>query len=192
MSDLDGIRLVTEPSESYLNKRQKVDYRNQREDCLSWLLHFGKNPDEAEGYAHTTVKCRSQRMDQFYRWIWEQEGYTGTPTHEHGDAWLRHVAKQDKSNAHKSNCRKAAMMLFKWRQHEHGMDEWDPELQFSTNDGTTNPRDYLTLAECSAVVSPTEYEILLTTIGLLALNLIVTLWVLIRVRQSVVDSHFRV
>lgn len=52
--------------------------------------------------------------------------------------------------------------------------------------------DFLVIGAVLAVVSPTEYEILLTTIGLLALNLIVTLWVLIRVRQSVVDSHFRV
>lgn len=46
-----------------------------------------------------------------------------TSPHEHGDDWLRHLAKQDKSNAHKANCRKAAMMLFKWRRHEHGLDE---------------------------------------------------------------------
>lgn len=152
MSDLEDISIVTEPSKEHLNKRQKVDYRNQRENCLEWLLHFGKNPDKADGYAFTTVKCRSNRMDQFYRWVWEREdGYTGTPTHDHADAYLRHLAKQDKSNAHKSNGRKAVMMLFKWRHHEHGFDEWDPEIQFSTNGGTTNPRDYLMLDECSAV-----------------------------------------
>lgn len=152
MSNLDDITVVPEPSEAYLNERQLVDYRTQREQCLNWLLTFGKDPARATGYAHTTVKYRSHRMDQFYRWVWEQEdGYTANLTHEHGDAWLRHLARQDKSNAHKDNCRKAAMMLFKWRHHEHGLDEWEPALTFSVNDGTTTPRDYLTREERTAI-----------------------------------------
>jgi len=152
MTDLEDITVVPGPTEERLNERQLVDYRSQRESCLDWLLHFGKNPKKAEGYARTTVKYRSHRMDQFYRWVWdEEERYTTNVTHDHADAWLRHVARQDKSNAHKDNCRKAAMMLFKWRSHEHGMDEWDPELSFTTNDGTVNPRDYLTLEERSLI-----------------------------------------
>jgi len=38
-------------------------------------------------------------------------------------------------------------MLYKWREHEHGLDEWDPELSFSTGHKTTTPRDYLTREE---------------------------------------------
>ncbi|WP_251328495.1 hypothetical protein [Haloplanus pelagicus] len=56
MTDLDGITVVTEPSEESLNERQLSDYRSQREDCLKWLLTFGKNPDKVEGYAFETVR----------------------------------------------------------------------------------------------------------------------------------------
>ena len=149
---LDGITVVPEPSAEKLNQRQLVDYRSQREQCLEWLVTLGKNPDRADGYARSTVDNRSHRMDQFYRWVWDEEGrYTSDVTHDHGDAWLRHLARQDSSNAHKSNCRKALMMLFKWRQYAHGLDEWDPAISFATSDKSTAPRDYLTREERTAV-----------------------------------------
>ena len=145
---LDGIKVVPEPSAALLNERQQIDYCHHRERCLEWLLTFGLDPDRAEGYASTTVKSRSHRMDAFYRWVWEHEdGYTTNVTHDHADGWLRDLARQDHSNAHKSNCRKSLLMLFKWREHEHGLDEWTPEFSFSTTDKTTAPRDYLTEGE---------------------------------------------
>jgi len=71
------ISIVTEPSAEVLNERQQIDYPSQREQCLDWQLVFGKDPKQADGYAHTTVKCRRDRMDQFYRWVWSEEnGYT--------------------------------------------------------------------------------------------------------------------
>ncbi len=62
----DGITVVTEPAEEYLNQKQLVDYRSEREDCLSWLLTFGKNPKKANSYALGTVEPRAYRIDQFY------------------------------------------------------------------------------------------------------------------------------
>ena len=47
MSDLEDLPVVTEKAESYLNERQLLDYRAEREDCLEWLLTFGKKPKEA-------------------------------------------------------------------------------------------------------------------------------------------------
>ena len=148
MVDLDGITVVTEPSEASLNQRQLLDYRSQRKACLSWLLAFGKNPSQAEGYARSTVRTRAHRMDQFYRWVWEQyDGYTVNVTHDHADAWLKELALEDSNNVHKSNCRKALKMLFKWRHHEHDVPEWEPAITFSLDDSASNPRDYLTRDE---------------------------------------------
>lgn len=77
MNPLEDIAVVPEPSEKLLNQRQPFDYRTERENCLEWLLAFGKDPERAEGYAMGTVSNRASRMDQFYRWVWEQEdGYT--------------------------------------------------------------------------------------------------------------------
>jgi len=151
MSLPDSITVVSQPAESYLQPRQLVDYRDQREACLSWLLAFGKDPEKGEGYALGTVKARAARMDQFYRYIWEQEGgYTATLTTEYADAWIRDLATQDYSNVHKKNCQKGVQMLFKWWAHERGGSEWDPEITFSGSK-STNPRDYLTREERSKI-----------------------------------------
>lgn len=152
MTRSDELTLVPQPSEDYLNKRQLLDYRSRREDCLTWLLAVGKKPDKAEGYAFQTVDNRAYRMDMFYRWVWQQEeGYTTEVTHTHADDWLQYLARLDKSNAHKDNCRKAVQMLFKWKEYEYGLDAWEPQLAFSTDDGTTTPRDYLLKEERSLV-----------------------------------------
>lgn len=50
--------VVTEDVTSYLNRRQLLDYRAEREDCLQWLLTSGKKPDEAKGYAMGMVTER--------------------------------------------------------------------------------------------------------------------------------------
>ncbi|SDJ90919.1 Site-specific recombinase XerD [Halovenus aranensis] len=151
MVDLDDYPIVTEPSESYLNKRQLVDYRAERENCLEWLLTFGKNPERAEGYAEGTVKPRCYRMDRFYRFVWDHEGgYTANITHEHADDWLGHLAQRDVSNTHKNNCLKSLQMLLKWRRHQHGLAEWEPSFRFS-KEKSSQPRDYLTMEERSAI-----------------------------------------
>ena len=152
MASLEDIRVVTGPSKSQLNERQLLDYRSQREACLKWLLTFGKNPEKVEGYAHTTVENRANRIDIFYRWVWAEEGkYTASITHDHADAYMRHLAYKDSTNADKANHQKAIQMLFKWRHHEHSLDEWNPPITFSDSSGTTTPRDYLTREERSLI-----------------------------------------
>ena len=144
----DDITLIPNNTEELLNERQFLDYRSEREHCLDWLLTFGKEPEKAEGYAKTTVSTRAYRMDQFYRWVWTQEdGYTTNLTHDHADEYLRHLAGENNSNAHKNSCRKAVMMLYKWRHHRRGAEKWEPELTFSRKNQSTTPRDYLTRRE---------------------------------------------
>ena len=147
-----GREILDRRTAGSMNNRQLLDYRSQREDCLEWLLTLGKRPEQAEGYAFQTVKNRAYRMDMFYRWVWKQEGgYIADVTHSHADKWLRYLACLEKSNAHKNNCRKAVQMLFKWRQYEYGMAEWNPQLSFSSENKSTVPRDYLTQDERSQI-----------------------------------------
>jgi integrase len=148
MSGVEDVTLVPEPSEEYLGERQLFDYREHRKKCIKWLLGIGKNPDKAEGYAFQTVYNRAYRMDQFYRFVWELEGgYTVQVTHNHADEYMQELAYQDHTNAHKDSTQKAVKMLFKWLEHERGYDHWEPEISFSTSDGSTQPRDYLTADE---------------------------------------------
>ena len=92
----EKITAVPEPTEAYLNHKQLMDYRSEREDALTWLLTFGKDPKQADGYAVSTLKTQAYRMDQFYRWMWEREGgYTVQITHEYADEWMRKLAQDD-------------------------------------------------------------------------------------------------
>jgi len=151
MTALAEMPVLTENSAGQLNDRQRLDYRQEREACLTWLLGMGKTPKRAEGYARSTVSNRAYRMDKFYRWVWQEEGgYTVAVTHDHGNDWLRELAIEDTSAAHKNNCFKALQMLFNWREYEHGMDPFEPEFRFQT-EATSSPRDYLTREERTAI-----------------------------------------
>ena len=143
-----GFQVVPKPAQAVLSDRQLADYRAHRERLLEWALTIGKNPEHAEGYAETTVHGRAYRLDQFYRWVWtEFDGYTTDITHEHADAWMRELAYGDDSQAHKAAHQKSIKMLFRWRAWEFGDDEWEPEVHFSSNTGSSNPKDYLTKDE---------------------------------------------
>ena len=151
MTDLDGITLVPEPTERYLNPRQLQDYRAEREACLTWLLSAGKDPEQYEGYAKSTIQSRAHRMDRFYRWIWGREGgYTVNLDTEYADAWMDHLAQADASAAHKANCQKALQSLYKWQHHERGGAKWDPPFRFSSSHAA-HPQDYLTREERARV-----------------------------------------
>ncbi len=145
---LEGIKLVPNPSARLLNERQLIDYREERENCIDWLLHFGKDPDRADGYSRTTVSNRASRMDQFYRWVWDEEGYyTASVTHDHADAYMEYLAREDYTNSHKDTTRKAVKMLFKWRHHKRGGEMWESPITFNRPNQSTTPRDYLTREE---------------------------------------------
>ena len=92
---IDDLTLITEPVRERLNERQLVDYRAHRKQMLSWLLNFGKNPDRAEGYAYDTVHRSSYRIDQLYRWVWDERGYTTQISTDDGDEYLQKLAYDD-------------------------------------------------------------------------------------------------
>ena len=99
IDELKDFPVITDTSKEYLNPRQLLDYRSERENCLTWLLTFGKRPDEAVGYSTGTIKPTAYRMDRFYRYVWETEdGYTANITHDHADSWMNHPARQQSSS----------------------------------------------------------------------------------------------
>ena len=144
---IDGIPLITEPAQKRLTERQMVDYAHHRREFLEWSLYLGKNPEKAKGYSRQTMEVRASRIDQFYRWVWDQRGYTTGVTHEDADTYLQELAYSDKAQSSKAHTLKSLKGLFKWRNHEHNMDPWEPSVTFSKSNESTNPRDYLTREE---------------------------------------------
>ncbi|SEV98206.1 tyrosine-type recombinase/integrase [Natrinema salifodinae] len=143
-----NVPVVSSPVEERLDERQLVDYREYKRDLLKWLHHLGKNPDHAEGYAETTVRQVSYKVDKFYRWLWNEEGYTTSATPDDADDYMRHLVYSDTeySTGHKASSQKCLKRLFKWRRHELGEEvEWEPTHSFSPD--ASQPRDYLTVEE---------------------------------------------
>ena len=145
---IDGIRVVAQPAATRLSPRQLEDYHDHRCRFLKWALNIGKDPEKGEGYATTTIDGHTYRLSQFYRYVWDEEGgYTTNVTHDHADAYIREIAYGDTSTEDKSQRVKGLKILFRWRSWEFGDSEWEPELSFSPDTGTSNPRDYLTRDE---------------------------------------------
>jgi integrase len=145
---IDGVPIVNQPTRARLDERQLVDYEEYKRKCINWLRRVGKNPERATGYARSTVRSSSQKVDLFYRKIWNEEGYTLQVTPEHADGYLRSLvySDEDYSSAYKATTQKSLKRLFKWRNHELGENhDWNPEHSFSTE--ASQPRDYLTVEE---------------------------------------------
>lgn len=147
---VEGIVVVSEASENYLNQRQLEDYRDHRRKLIKWMLHLGKDPEKAEGYAYDTARQRSYKIDKFYRWLWEHEdGYTVTVTPSHADEYSKELAYEETSQTHKAGVQKAIKTLFKYLRYEKGRDlEWEPQIQYSNGGSQTHQiRDFLTMDE---------------------------------------------
>lgn len=111
-------RSVPNPTKERLTSRQLEDYTEHRVRLIEWMVNLGKSPEKAEGYAEDTVNGHAYRLDQFYRWVWDEEDrYTTQLTHQHADDWMRELAYGDTSQENKSSHRKAVKMLFRWRVH---------------------------------------------------------------------------
>jgi integrase len=146
---LSGVPVVVAPVEERLSKRQLVDYRDYKSRLLNWLYHVGKHPEQAEGYAKSTVRQVSYKTDSFYRWVWnERDGYTTTIDVTDADGYMKRLiySDEDYTASHKATTQKCLKRLFKWRCHELGeAHDWDPQYTFSSEQH--QPRDYLTVDE---------------------------------------------
>lgn len=143
---VDGIVLVTEDAAKHLNPRQEIAYREHRRELAEWMLNLGKNPEKAEGYSYSTAKNRMNKLDLFYRFVWDQEGrYVQDITTDHADQWMQWLARQDYKESTKCYYQKSAQTLFKWKRDARGQDvEWDPAIEYSDPSAYYQPREYLT------------------------------------------------
>jgi uncharacterized Fe-S radical SAM superfamily protein PflX len=95
LEKIDVVPIVNQPTRDALDKRQLVDYEEYKRKFITWLRHVGKNPEKATGYARSTVRSTSQKVDLFYPWVWDEEGYTLQVSSEHADGYLRSLVYSD-------------------------------------------------------------------------------------------------
>ena len=133
MKSIDEKWLTTSKSEAQLNDRQLEMYREHRRDLLGWMLNRGQNPEGEIGYARNTVKNRANRLDLFYRWVWDiEQGYTENITTSHANAFMKYLHPLSYSQAYKAAFQKAIHNLFDWQSYEQGRHvDWTPVIRYS-------------------------------------------------------------
>ncbi len=143
---VDGIVLVSERAAKFLNPKQEIAYREHRRDLAEWMLNLGRNPSKADRYSYSTAKTRMNRLDLFYRFVWQNEGrYVQHMTTDHANAWMRELAKKDFKESTKNHYQKSVKTLFKWQRDARNRDvDWEPEIEYSDPSTNYQPRDYLT------------------------------------------------
>jgi integrase len=142
---VEDIVLVTEEARKFLNPRQVIAYKEHRRELAEWMLYEGKNPAKAEGYSSSTAKNRMNKLDLFYRWVWDDnQRYVQDIKTEHADDWMKWLARQDYKESTKCHYQKSVQSLFKFQREEKGRDvEWDPEIEYSDPSTSYQPREYL-------------------------------------------------
>lgn len=132
------------------------DYEDYKRDFLEWLLTRGKNTYKNNGYAETTVKHTSYKIDEAYRWKWErEEEYTtefrpATAT-DLIDFMVRYSEHPDR---YVYNMEKCLRRMFKFLRDERGrdIDEWEHDIPLEQSDGSKDHiKDKLYPREMNAI-----------------------------------------
>jgi site-specific recombinase XerD len=126
-----------------LGPRVGQDYRTFKRKYVKWLLTRGKNPRRRQGYADTTVKSKSEKLDYAFRWKWDDyDGYTTTFTPEDADRFIKYLDwDRDLADTSINIYVRALKSLFKYRRNIHDEDvKWDCGLKLSQQ--TVNVRDF--------------------------------------------------
>jgi integrase len=145
---IEGIVLIPGPARDYLNERQLVAYESHRREFIKWLARQGKNPDALEGYAHDTARNYASITDKFLRYVWDQDRYTTDIGHDEAEEYLRSLVMADDaySDSHLHNVKLALMAYFRFKNNE-----WDPEISITSSSGVSQPRNFVSDEERTAL-----------------------------------------
>lgn len=139
--------LVSERSEADLEGfglNMVDDYRDFKEEVLTWLATYGKHPEKGEGLSKTTLKSTHYKLETVFRWLWKYEDkYTTEFTPEHADRFIDLLNQTDSMiDSTVLHHAKDIKRFFKFTNHVYGTDyEWEPKPQLSQSNG--DERAYL-------------------------------------------------
>jgi len=120
------------------------DYRDFKQEVLTLLATYGKNPGKGEGLAGTTLKSTHYKLETIFRWLWDyEERYKTELTPAEADRFIRVLNMSDSMiDSSVLHHIKVIKRYFKYHNHTHGTDwEWEPDLDLSQANG--EERDYL-------------------------------------------------
>ncbi len=144
----EGVVLIYEPVEDYLNDRQLVAYRNHRKQFIQWLATQGKNPKALEGYAKDTYTTYANLICKFHRYVWEENnGFTTDLTHQQAEDYLKELILSNQySESHLHNTKLALKAYFRYRENK-----WNPDIVVPSVSRASQPKDFVSEEERKAL-----------------------------------------
>jgi integrase len=139
---------VAQATEEVLNNFGELvseDYRHFKRTFLEWLLTEGKDTYRSEGYSEATVKTTHYKVEEAYRWLWDEKGeYTKDLTPEIATELLDYlVLKTPHPDGYVYTFEKSLRRLFKFKREVQSapLNEWEHEIPLDTTDDTTTTKD---------------------------------------------------
>jgi len=121
------------------------DYLQFKNEFLEWLLLEGKDTYRYEGYSEQTVQTTHYKVEEAYRWIWNERGeYVKQISIEDATELIDYLArKTPHPDGYVYTFEKCLRRLLKFFREKRSVDidEWEHEIPLNTNDDTTESKD---------------------------------------------------
>lgn len=131
------------------------DYRQFKEHFLRWLLTEGKDTYRGEGYSEATTRTTHYKVDESYRWLWEErEEYTKVLKPDDATELIDHLArKTPHPDGYTYTFEKSLRRLFKFKREKlsQPLNEWDHDIPLRKNQDTTEERDRFYASEMNSL-----------------------------------------
>ena len=108
------------------------DYKQYKITFIHWLINTGKDTYRGEGFSESTVRTTHYKIDEVYKWLWEEEGeFTKELTTEQAtallDTLMRHSSHPD---SYVYTFEKCIRRLFKYKREAQNrqIPEWDHDI----------------------------------------------------------------
>ncbi|MFC7042199.1 tyrosine-type recombinase/integrase [Halonotius sp. GCM10025705] len=118
------------------------DYEKFKQQFMEWLQTEGKNTYKHKGYAATTVKHTHYKVDEAYRWKWDQnDEYTTEFTPDDATELIEFMIRYtNHPGRYVYTMEKCIRRLFKFFRNERGesIEEWEHNLPIEKTDGSND------------------------------------------------------
>ena len=119
-----------------------ADYRDFKRNFMEWLITEGKSPYRGEGYSDSTVEHTHYKVDEAYRWKWNQTGeYTTEFTPEEATTLIDFMMKRtEHPDRYIYGFEKSIRRLFKYFREELNRDieEWEHDIPVEPSRGSAD------------------------------------------------------
>lgn len=134
------------------------DYQTFKQDFIEWLLIEGKDTYKLKGYSEETVKTTHYKVDEAFRWLWNQKGeYTKEFAPEDATDLIEFLVRRSTHpESYIYTFEKCIRRLFKFQREELRKDipEWEHDIPLDSNSHSSNkdkfyPKEMAKLYEAS-------------------------------------------